>query len=246
MKNILLIDNYDSFTYNLLHYLGEEGASVEVVRNDKLDLDAIEQSLDSRFRGNDEEKSNEHGVQSGDRASPEPRPIGAPAFTGAVGVSRSDREKGAHGGQTKIQGIVISPGPGTPDDSGLCPDIIRRFGPHIPIFGVCLGLQTMGAVYGGVVLRAPSPMHGKTSLIHHNGAGVFKDIPTPFTATRYHSLIVDRFSCPDCLEITAWTEDGLIMGLQHREYPVCGVQFHPESIASEHGHQILRNFLAMV
>lgn len=190
MKNILLIDNYDSFTYNLLHYLGEEGAGVEVVRNDKLNLDKVEKQ--------------------------------AP------------------------QGIVISPGPGTPDDSGLCPDVIRRFGSHIPIFGVCLGLQTMGAVYGGVVIRAPEPMHGKTSLIHHNGAGVFKGIPTPFTATRYHSLIVDRFSCPDCLEITAWTEDGLIMGLQHREHPVHGVQFHPESIASEHGHQILRNFLGMI
>ncbi len=190
MKPILLIDNYDSFTYNLLHYLGEEGAAVTVVRNDRLDLDAI-------------------------RSAP-PR------------------------------GIVISPGPGTPDDSGLCPEVLRQFGATVPIFGVCLGLQTMGAVYGGVVKRAPVPMHGKTSLVHHNGKGVFKSIPSPFTATRYHSLIVERESFPDCLEMTAWTEDGLIMGLQHKEYPVHGVQFHPESIASEHGHEILRNFLGMI
>lgn len=190
MARILLIDNYDSFTYNLLHYLGEEGAAVEVVRNDKLSLDAI---------------------------AAEPP-----------------------------QGIVISPGPGTPDDSGLCPEVIRRFGPQIPVFGVCLGLQTMGAVYGGVVLRAPAPMHGKTSLIHHRAQGVFAGLPSPFTATRYHSLIVERESCPDHLEITAWTEDGLIMGLQHKEHPVHGVQFHPESIASEHGHAILRNFLNML
>jgi len=204
MKNILLIDNYDSFTYNLLHYLGEEGASVEVVRNDKLDLEAI-----------------------------------------ALRHEKEAKSGGAHGAQN-LQAIVISPGPGTPDDSGLCPEIIRRFGATLPIFGVCLGLQTIGAVYGGVVLRAPAPMHGKTSLIHHTGKGVFAGLPSPFTATRYHSLIVDRDSCPDCLEITAWTEDGLIMGLQHKEHPVHGVQFHPESIASEHGHEILRNFLKMV
>lgn len=190
MKNILLIDNYDSFTYNLLHYLGEEGADVTVIRNDKLDLEEI----------------------------------------------------AAHA----PQGIVISPGPGTPDDSGLCPDVIRRFAPSIPIFGVCLGLQTMGAVYGGVVKRAPAPMHGKTSLIHHTGEGVFAELPSPFTATRYHSLIVERETLPDCLHITAWTEDGLIMGLQHKEHPIHGVQFHPESIASEHGHEILRNFLNMI
>ncbi len=190
MKNILLIDNYDSFTYNLLHYLGEEGAAVDVVRNDKLDMEEIKKHLP--------------------------------------------------------QGFVISPGPGTPDDSGLCPEVIRHFGVTIPIFGVCLGLQTMGAVYGGVVKRAPQPMHGKTSLIHHTGKGVFAGLPSPFTATRYHSLIIERETCPDCLEITAWTEDGLIMGAQHTQYPVHGVQFHPESIASEYGHEILRNFLKMV
>ncbi len=190
MKHILLIDNYDSFTYNLLHYLGEEGASVEVVRNDKLDLDIID--------------------------------------------------------RTRPQGIVISPGPGTPDDSGLCPEVIRRFGDSIPMLGVCLGHQTIAAVYGGIVTRAPEPMHGKTSPIHHDDSGVFAGLPSPFTATRYHSLIVERDTMPECLHVTAWTEDGLVMGLQHQELPLHGVQFHPESIASEHGHTILRNFLEMV
>lgn len=191
MKHVLLIDNYDSFTYNLLHYLGEEGAAVEVARNDTLDMERI---------------TSNH----------------------------------------PIAGIVISPGPGTPEDSGLCPEIIRRFAPSVPIFGVCLGMQTMGAVYGGVVTRAPAPMHGKTSRIHHTGEGVFAGIPSPFTATRYHSLIVERETLPGCFRLTAWTEDGLVMGLQHREYPLHGVQFHPESIASEYGHDIVRNFLNLL
>ncbi len=249
MKNILLIDNYDSFTYNLLHYLGEEGAQVEVVRNDRLDLDAVESALDSRLRGNDKEENRRNTEAQTARlrepSASEASPIAEASIYGSGRPIAGATGKSPEQGQS-IQAIVISPGPGTPDDSGQCPEIIRRFGSRIPIFGVCLGLQTMGAVYGGVVKRAPVPMHGKTSLIHHTGKGVFANLPSPFTATRYHSLIVDRNSCPDCLEITAWTEDGLIMGLQHKEHPVHGVQFHPESIASEHGHQILRNFLGMV
>ncbi len=192
---LLLIDNYDSFTYNLLHYLGELGAEVEVVRNDKLSADDLEASL-------------------------------------------------AASGEARLTGIVISPGPGTPEDSGLCPEIIRRFGPRIPILGVCLGHQAIGMVYGGNVIRH-NPMHGKTSPVLHQGKGVFSGLPSPFTATRYHSLIVERNTLPDCLEVTAETADGIIMGLQHRDYPLHGVQFHPESIASEHGHDLLRNFLSM-
>lgn len=186
---ILLIDNYDSFTYNLLHYLGELGAEVEVVRND------------------------------------------------AITPQQILKDKPA--------GIVISPGPGAPEDAGQCPAIIREVGKTIPIFGVCLGHQAIGLVYGGKVIRH-TPMHGKTSRVIHEGKGVFKGLPSPFTATRYHSLIVERASLPDCLEFTALTEDGIIMGLQHKEYPVHGVQFHPESIASEHGHLILKNFLESI
>ncbi len=186
MTRILLLDNYDSFTYNLLHYFGQLGAEVEVVRNDALSIDDI-------------------------------------------------RAK-------KPGGIVISPGPGKPEDAGICPQVIRELGPEIPIFGVCLGHQAIGLVYGGNVVRHP-PMHGKTSPVIHQGKTVFKGLPSPFTATRYHSLIVDKAGLPDCLEITAETSDGIIMGLSHKQFPVHGVQFHPESIASDHGHAILKNFL---
>ncbi len=185
-KNILLIDNYDSFTYNLLHYLASLQANVEVVRNDEITIDEIKQKSPS--------------------------------------------------------GIVISPGPGTPDDSGICKDVVREIGKTTPIFGVCLGHQTIGQVFGGKVIRH-EPMHGKTSNIMHYNKGVFFGIHNPFVATRYHSLIVEKDSLPDCLEITAETEDGVIMGLQHKTLPIHGVQFHPESIASEHGHDILKNFI---
>lgn len=185
--SILLLDNYDSFTYNLLHYLAELGADTEVVRNDALSLQEI-------------------------------------------------RRK-------KPQGILISPGPGRPEDAGICPNVIRELGGEFPIFGVCLGHQAIGMVFGGTVKRAPEPMHGKTSAVVHEGKGVFAGLPTPFTATRYHSLIVDKNGFPEALEITAETEDGLIMGLQHRTLPIHGVQFHPESIASECGHALLKNFL---
>ncbi len=186
MTSILLIDNYDSFTYNLVHYLGEMGAEVTVVRNDTVDMHALETSPPS--------------------------------------------------------GIVISPGPGTPDESGQCQQILREFGHKIPVLGVCLGHQTIGQIFGGKVIRT-TPLHGKTSQVFHHGKGIFTGIPSPFTATRYHSLIVERKSLPDCLEITAWTEDDIIMGLQHKINPIHGVQFHPESIASEHGHAIIKNFL---
>lgn len=187
--SVLLLDNYDSFTYNLLHYLAELGAETEVVRNDALTIEDIR------------------------RKNP--------------------------------QGILISPGPGRPEDAGICPDVIRELGAEYPIFGVCLGHQAIGMVFGGTVKRAPEPMHGKTSAVIHHGKGVFAGLPSPFTATRYHSLIVDKAGFPDALEITAETEDGLIMGLQHREFPIHGVQFHPESIASERGHDLLQNFLRM-
>ncbi len=186
---ILVIDNYDSFTYNLVQYLGELQQEVKVVRNDELSAAEV---LAQR-----------------------------PA------------------------GIVISPGPCTPAEAGISVDVIRHCGPTIPILGVCLGHQSIGAAYGGVVKRAGEIVHGKTSRIHHSGRGVFVGIPSPFTATRYHSLIVDREKLPADLEVTAWTEDGTIMGLQHRRYRVFGVQFHPESIATEFGHDLLRNFLAM-
>ena len=184
---ITVIDNYDSFTYNLVHYLGELGARIEVHRNDRI------------------------GVAD-------------------VLAARPD-------------GIVLSPGPATPDTAGICLDLIREAGGHVPILGVCLGHQAIGQAYGGQVVRAPSLMHGKTSTIGHDGSGVFHGLPGSFTATRYHSLMVDRDRLPDCLRITATTEDGLIMGLSHTSHPVHGVQFHPESIASEHGHALLANFL---
>ncbi len=184
---VLLIDNYDSFTYNLYQYLCELGAEVEVVRNDQITVTEVAQRHPDR--------------------------------------------------------IVISPGPCTPAEAGISVEVIRRLGSHIPILGVCLGHQAIGAAYGGTVVRAPMVMHGKLSPIYHNAQGVFAGLPSPFQATRYHSLVVRREDLPAELEITAWTEDGIIMGLRHRSLPVEGVQFHPESIMTEHGKQMLANFL---
>lgn len=191
---IIVIDNYDSFTYNLVQYLGELAqefpiaADLRVFRNDKITLDEIAAL--------------------------------APA------------------------GVVISPGPGRPADAGISEALIRTYAGTLPILGVCLGHQAIGEVFGGTVTLAPTLMHGKTSEIYHSGVGVFQNLPQPFTATRYHSLVIDRDSCPDVLEITAWTEDGLIMGVRHRQYPTLeGVQFHPESILTTCGKDLLRNFL---
>ena len=184
---LLLIDNYDSFTYNLFQYLSELGEEVMVARNDKISLDDME------------------------KLSPER--------------------------------IVISPGPGTPEQGGISNEVIRHFGDHIPILGVCLGHQCIGYSYGGRVDRAGEIKHGKSSIIHHDGKGVLKRLPNPFSAIRYHSLAVMRDGLPDCLEVSAWTENGLIMGLRHRQFPVEGVQFHPESIMTEVGKDLLRNFL---
>jgi len=184
---LLMIDNYDSFTYNLAQYFGELGEDVRVYRNDEITLDQI-------------------GALSPDR-------------------------------------ICISPGPCTPNEAGVSLGVFERFSGRVPILGVCLGHQAMGQAYGGKVVRARTLMHGKTSPIAHTGVGVFTGLPTPFEATRYHSLAVERASLPDCLEVTAWTVDGEIMGLRHKTLPVEGVQFHPESIATEHGHAMLRNFL---
>ena len=187
---LLLIDNYDSFTYNLVHFLGDLGAEVTVRRNDAITVDAI-------------------------AADP-------PA------------------------GIVISPGPCDPDRAGICLELVTRLAPRLPMLGVCLGHQAIGQAFGGRIVRAPTIMHGKLSAIRHTGKGVFGGLPSPFQATRYHSLVIERASLPDALEITAETGDGVIMGVQHRSWPVFGVQFHPESIASEHGHAILANFLERV
>jgi anthranilate synthase component 2 len=184
---ILVIDNYDSFTYNLVHYLNELGAETVVHRNDAL---SVEQAL---------------GL--------------AP------------------------EAVLLSPGPCTPNEAGICLDLIARAPETLPILGVCLGHQSIGQVFGGAVIRAKALMHGKTSLIHHEGQGVFAGIPSPFTATRYHSLAVRREDLPEVLEAVAWTEDGEIMGVRHRTRPIHGVQFHPESIATEHGHDLLANFL---
>lgn len=184
---ILVIDNYDSFTYNLVQYLGELGEQVVVRRNDEIDLAGIE--------------------------------------------------------ALKPDHILISPGPCTPNEAGISLGLIEHFKGKIPILGVCLGHQSIGQVFGGDVIRAERLMHGKTSAIYHDGKGVFKDLPSPFTATRYHSLIVKKETLPDCLEISAQTAEGEIMGLRHKEYPIEGVQFHPESIITDHGHQMLRNFL---
>jgi len=184
---LLLIDNYDSFTYNLFQYLSELGEEVVVVRNNKTTLDEI------------------------DRMKP--------------------------------QRIVISPGPSTPLRAGISNEVIRHFGPRLPVLGVCLGHQCLGYSYGGKIGQAKEIMHGKSSLIHHNSQGVFAGLPNPFSAIRYHSLVVQRDGLPDCLEITAWTDDGTIMGLRHKEYPVEGVQFHPESFMTEVGKDLLKNFL---
>ncbi len=184
---ILVIDNYDSFTYNLVQFLGELGAEMTVLRNDE--------ATPERVRG------------------------------------------------LAPQAIVLSPGPCTPNEAGETCNVIREFHREIPILGVCLGHQCIGAVFGGDVIRAPYLMHGKTSQISHEGRGVFRDLPRPFTATRYHSLIVDEKSLPECLDVTARSEDGLIMGMQHREAPLYGVQFHPESILTDSGKKLLGNFL---
>ncbi len=186
---IVLIDNYDSFTWNLVHFLGDLGAECIVHRNDKVSVGQV--------------------------------------------VS------------AKPEAIVLSPGPCTPNEAGICLDLIAAAAGDIPIFGVCLGHQSIGQAFGGTVIRAPYLMHGKLSKIHHEGQGVFRDVPDGFAATRYHSLTIEPESLPDCLEVMARTEDGVIMGLKHRELPVHGVQFHPESIASDHGHKILGNFLEL-
>ena len=189
----LVIDNYDSFTFNLVQYLRELGETVQVFRNDAISVEDI----------------------------------------GRLAPGR----------------IVVSPGPCTPKEAGISVAVIRELGPTIPVLGICLGHQAIGAAFGGEVVRAPRPMHGKVSAIRHDGRGVFAGLPTPFDATRYHSLVVERRSLPECLEVTAHCDDGdygddeTIQGLRHREYPVHGVQFHPESILSEHGHQLLKNFL---
>jgi anthranilate synthase component 2 len=184
---IVLVDNYDSFTFNLVHYLGELGADVVVHRNDKI---AVSDVL---------------------AAEPE--------------------------------AIVLSPGPCTPNEAGICLDLIAQAAPKIPVLGVCLGHQAIGQAFGGAVVRAPQPVHGKLSEVRHGGQGVFRGINGPFKATRYHSLVVERDSLPEALGVTAETDDGLVMGLAHRTLPVHGVQFHPESIASQHGHVLLKNFL---
>ena len=186
---LLLIDNYDSFTYNLFHYLGELGAQVRVVRNDEISAaDAL---------------------------------------------------------ALKPQGIVLSPGPCTPNEAGICLDVIKLANGAMPILGVCLGHQAIGQVYGGAIVRAPEPMHGKLSRIHHTGKSVFRGLNNDFLATRYHSLTIDPPSMPAVLEVTATSDDGVIQGVMHKTHPVHGVQFHPESIASENGHALLANFLAI-
>jgi anthranilate synthase/aminodeoxychorismate synthase-like glutamine amidotransferase len=186
---ILIIDNYDSFTYNLVQYLGElYKGEVRVARNDTISLDRIRE------------------------LSP--------------------------------KAIVISPGPCTPAEAGISMDVITTFGPKIPVLGVCLGHQSIGAAFGGKVIRAPYLMHGKVSEIHHDGKKIYTGLPNPFIATRYHSLIIERKSCPDCLEITSQTKDGIIMGVRHKKYPIEGVQFHPESILTQDGKTLLKNFLS--
>ncbi|MBB2898039.1 aminodeoxychorismate/anthranilate synthase component II [Pseudomonas sp. AS2.8] len=189
---LLMLDNYDSFTYNLVQYLGELGAEVKVVRNDEVPVEALEDMAPER--------------------------------------------------------VVVSPGPCTPNEAGISLATLERFAGKLPVLGVCLGHQSLGQAFGGEVVRAREPMHGKTSPVYHNGEGVFAGLPNPFTVTRYHSLVVKRETLPECLEITAWTQhpDGSmdeIMGLRHREFMIEGVQFHPESILTEHGHDLLANFL---
>jgi anthranilate synthase component 2 len=184
---VLVIDNYDSFTYNLVQYLGELGEDVKVVRNDEMGVGEIERLAPAR--------------------------------------------------------IVLSPGPCTPNEAGVSLELIDRFKGRVPILGVCLGHQAIGQAFGGKIVHAKTLMHGKVSRIHHEGKGVFRGLPTPYDATRYHSLAIERATCPADLEVTAWTEDGEIMGVRHRSLPVEGVQFHPESILTQHGHALLRNFL---
>jgi anthranilate synthase component II len=184
---LLMIDNYDSFTYNLVQYLGELGQDVQVYRNDQ------------------------------------------------ISVADVARLKPTH--------VVVSPGPCTPTEAGISVPAIEQLAGKVPILGVCLGHQSIGQAYGGKIIRAKQLMHGKTSMIHHNGKGVFQGLPSPFEATRYHSLVIERETLPDCLEITAWTDDGEIMGVRHKTLAVEGVQFHPESILTQHGHQLLANFL---
>jgi len=186
---LLLIDNYDSFTFNLYHFLGDVGARCEVWRNDKISVD------DALARG--------------------------------------------------PEAIVLSPGPCTPNEAGICLDLIAAAAGKVPILGVCLGHQAVGQAFGGNVVRAPVPMHGKVSRIFHAGSDILEGLPSPFSATRYHSLIVDRASLPSVLVPTAWTEDGLLMSMRHRSLPIFGVQFHPESIASQHGHELLASFLRL-
>ncbi|MEY4368911.1 MAG: hypothetical protein RL564_861 [Pseudomonadota bacterium] len=184
---LLMIDNYDSFTYNLVQYFGELGEDVRTYRNDEITIEAIEQLNPSR--------------------------------------------------------ICISPGPCTPHEAGISVAVLKHFAGKLPILGVCLGHQSIGAAFGGKVIRAQQVMHGKTSPIKHTGVGVFKNLPSPYTIIRYHSLAIERDSLPDCLDVTAWTDDGEIMGVRHKQFPIEGVQFHPESILSEHGHALLQNFL---
>ena len=186
---LLLIDNYDSFTYNLVHYLGEIGAETRVVRNDTL---TVEEAI-----------------------------------------------------ALNPKAIVVSPGPCDPSSAGICVDLIRAAAADIPIFGVCLGHQSIGEAFGGKIVRADAIMHGKISRVSHSGSGIFRDIPDGFEATRYHSLTIEPDSLPDCLEVTARTEDGTIMGVSHKEHPIHGVQFHPESIRSEHGKTLMANFLTL-
>lgn len=185
---LLMLDNYDSFTYNLVQYFGELGAEVRTFRNDEITLEQVE--------------------------------------------------------KLQPQRICISPGPCTPHEAGISVPLLQQFAGKIPILGVCLGHQSIGAAFGGKVVRAKEIMHGKVSAIAHTGVGVFAGLPSPFTVTRYHSLAIERASLPACLEVTAWTDDGEIMGVRHREFDIEGVQFHPESILSEHGHALLQNFLA--
>lgn len=184
---ILIIDNYDSFTYNVYQYVASLGYEVEVIRNDKITLDEIEEK--------------------------------------------------------QYSGIIISPGPGTPEDAGISKEVITRFAGQVPILGICLGHQAIGEVFGAKVVRAPKPIHGKVSSVYHDGSGIYQGLTQPFTAGRYHSLLVAEESVPDCLEITARTEEGLVMGLRHREFPVEGVQFHPESVLTPEGIKLLEHFL---
>ncbi|GBD99416.1 aminodeoxychorismate/anthranilate synthase component 2 [bacterium BMS3Abin07] len=186
---LLMIDNYDSFTYNLVQYLGELGQEIKVFRNDRITLSGIEQLSPER--------------------------------------------------------IVVSPGPCTPKEAGISMDVIRHFAGKVPVLGVCLGHQSMGAAYGGVIVQAGKLMHGKTSMIHHDGKTVFRDIPNPFEATRYHSLVIKKDTLPDCFEISAWTDGGEIMGIRHKKFVMDGVQFHPESILTKSGKDILRNFISL-